>query len=76
MGERISDGRRGPQPLGLWAEALGTCLEVCAPSGALRGAWTFLGRLGDAGRPFPRCGCETQRRQEVRVEVSQVEAGD
>ena len=76
VGDHISNGRRGPQPLGLWAEALGTCLEVCAPPGALQGAWAFLGRLGVAGRQFPRFGCETQWRQEVRVEVSKVEAGD
>lgn len=70
-GERVSDG-----PRGLRAEALGTCLEVWAPPGALGGAWAFLRRLGVAGRQFPRSGCETQWRQEVRVEVSQVEAGD
>lgn len=75
-GERVSDGPRRPRPLGLWAEALGTCLEVWAPPGALGGAWAFLGRLGVAGRQFPRSGCETQWRQEVRVDVSQVEAGD
>lgn len=75
-GERVSDGPRGPRPLGLWAKALSTCLEVWAPPSALGGAWAFLGRLGVAGRQFPRSGCETQWRQEVRVEVSQVEAGD
>lgn len=69
-------GLCGPQQLGCGLEPGAPPWKSGLLLGHWGGAWAFLGRLSVTGRQFPRPGCETQWRQEVGVEVSQVEAGD